>query len=187
MNLIHREFTIKKEEKKMKKIAILVADFYDDNELYYPYYRLQEAGFEVHLIGALKGQAYKSKHGMLATSDLAAKDANPVDYAGLMIPGGFSPDYMRRSSDIVAFAKAFADAKKPIAAICHGPWLMASVCDLKGRKLTSYMSIKDDMVHAGATWVDAAVVVDGNYVTARTPKDLPVFLPAFMQLLERLS
>lgn len=168
----------------MKKIAILVADFYDDNELYYPYYRLQEAGFEVHLIGALKGQGYKSKHGMIATSDLAAKDVNPSDYAGLVIPGGFSPDYMRRSSDIVSFARAIADAKKPIAAICHGPWLMASVCNLKGRRLTSYYSIKDDLVHAGAIYEDAAVVVDGNYVTSRTPKDLPVFLPAFIQLIQ---
>jgi len=168
----------------MKKIAILVADFYDDNELYYPYYRLQEAGFGVHLIGALKGQGYKSKHGMLATSDLAAKDANPADYDGLVIPGGFSPDYMRRSSDIVSFARAIADAKKPIAAICHGPWLMASVCNLKGRRLTSYFSIKDDLVHAGAIYVDAPVVVDGNYVTSRTPKDLPVFLPAFIKLIQ---
>jgi protease I len=167
----------------MKKIAILVAEFYDDNELYYPYYRLQEAGFAVHLIGASKGQAYKSKHGMIATSDLAASEANPLDYVALVIPGGFSPDYMRRSSDIVTFAKAFADSKKPIAAICHGPWLMASVCDLKGRKLTSFYSIKDDLVHAGAIYVDAPVVVDGNYVTSRTPKDLPFFLPALLNLL----
>ena len=169
----------------MKKIAILVADFYDDNELYYPYYRLQEAGFEVHLIGAIKGQGYKSKHGMLATSDLAAKDANPSEYVGMVIPGGFSPDYMRRSSDMVQFAKAIADAQKPIAAICHGPWLIASVCNLKGRKLTSYYSIKDDLIHAGAIYVDEAVVVDGNYVTSRTTKDLPVFLPAFIALISR--
>jgi protease I len=169
----------------VKKIAILVADFYDDNELYYPFYRLQEAGYTVHLIGAMQGQGYKSKHGMIATSDFAAKDVKASDYDGLMIPGGFSPDYMRRSSDIIAFAKAFADAKKPIAAICHGPWLMASVCNLQGRKLTSYYSIKDDLVHAGAIYVDAPVVVDGNYVTSRTPKDLPVFLPAFIQLVEK--
>ncbi len=169
----------------MKKIAILVADFYDDNELYYPFYRLQEAGFQVELIGAIQGQSYKSKHGMIATSDRAAKDANPNDYAGLLIPGGFSPDYMRRSSDMVQFAKAFADAQKPIAAICHGPWLMASVCNLKGRKLTSFFSIKDDLVHAGAIYIDAPVVIDGNYVTSRTPKDLPVFVPAFIDLLNR--
>lgn len=169
----------------MKKIAILVADFYDDNELYYPYYRLQEAGFQVELVGALAKQSYKSKHGMVATSDVAAKDVKATDYAGLMIPGGFSPDYMRRSSDIVAFAKQFADAKKPMAAICHGPWLLASVCDLKGKRMTSYFSIQDDLVHAGAVYVDEPVVVDENLVTSRTPKDLPVFLPAFIQLLNR--
>ena len=169
----------------MKKVAILVADFYDDNELFYPYYRLQEAGFEVELVGAIAKQAYKSKHGMIATSDVAAKDVHANDYVGLMIPGGFSPDYMRRSSDIIVFAKQFADAKKPMAAICHGPWLLASVCDLKGKRLTSYFSIKDDVIHAGATYVDEAVVVDDYLVTSRTPKDLPVFLPAFLKLLNR--
>jgi protease I len=167
----------------MKKIAILVADFYDDFELYYPFYRLQEAGYEVHLIGAEKGVAYKSKHGMLATSTHAARDVLANDYAGLMIPGGFSPDHMRRSADMIAFGKAFAILNRPIAAICHGPWFMASTCDLKNRRLTSYMSIKDDVIHAGANWVDEAVVVDGNYITSRTPKDLPVFLPAFLQAL----
>lgn len=174
-----------KEELKMKKIAILVADFYDDNELYYPYYRLQEAGFAVHLVGAIKGQAYKSKHGMIATSDVAAGEVSATDYDGLMIPGGFSPDYMRRSSDMVAFAKGFATANKPMAAICHGPWLLASVANLKGRNLTSFFSIKDDLVHAGANYVDAPVVVDGNLVTSRTPKDLPVFLPAFINLIQK--
>ncbi|MGA0876055.1 MAG: type 1 glutamine amidotransferase domain-containing protein [Bacilli bacterium] len=169
----------------MKKIAILVADFYDDNELYYPYYRLQEAGFAVHLVGALKGQAYKSKHGMIATSDVAAGEVKASDYDGLVIPGGFSPDYMRRSSEIVQFAKGFATANKPMAAICHGPWLLASVADLKGKKLTSFFSIKDDLVHAGAIYVDAPVVVDGNLVTSRTPKDLPVFLPAFIALVNK--
>jgi protease I len=166
----------------MKTIAILVADFYDDLELYFPFYRLQEEGMTVHLIGALKNQSYKSKHGMIATSEFAANEVNPAHYDGLVIPGGFSPDYMRRSKEMVAFAKGFAQLNRPIAAICHGPWLMASVCDLKGRKLTSFYSIQDDLVHAGAIYVDAPVVVDGNYVTSRTPKDLPVFVKAFIQL-----
>jgi protease I len=166
----------------MKTIAILVADFYDDLELYYPFYRLQEEGMTVHLIGALKNQSYKSKHGMIVTSEFAANEVNPAHYDGLVIPGGFSPDYMRRSKEMVAFAKGFAQLNRPIAAICHGPWLMASVCDLKGRKLTSFYSIQDDLVHAGAIYVDAPVVVDGNYVTSRTPKDLPVFVKAFIQI-----
>jgi protease I len=91
---------------------------------------------------------------------------------------------MRRSKEMVAFAKGFAQLKRPIAAICHGPWLMASVCDLKGRKLTSFYSIQDDLVHAGAIYVDAPVVIDGNYVTSRTPKDLPVFVKAFIGLVK---
>ncbi len=169
----------------MKKIAILVADLYDDNELYYPYYRLQEEGYQVHLIGAVKGTSYKSKHGMPAVSDEAAGNVSADDYDALVIPGGFSPDYMRRSKDIVAFAKAMADQNKPIAAICHGAWLMVSACDLKGRKLTCFHSIKDDVVNAGAIFVDEAVVIDGNYITSRTPKDLPVFLPALIQALKR--
>lgn len=168
----------------MKKVAILVADIYDDNELYYPYYRLQEAGHTVHLVGAIAGHAYKSKFGMPAVADVAAKDVTADAYDALIIPGGFSPDYMRRSSDIVAFAQAMADQKKPIAAICHGAWLMASACDLKGRKLTCFHSIKDDIMHAGAIYIDEAVVVDGNYITSRTPKDLPVFLPAILKALE---
>jgi protease I len=168
----------------MKTIAILVADFYDDLELYYPFYRLQEEGWNVHLIGAIKQQGYKSKHGMIATSEFAAHEVQPSSYDGLIIPGGFSPDYMRRSKEMVAFAKGFAQLKRPIAAICHGPWLMASVCDLKGRKLTSFYSIQDDLVHAGAIYVDAPVVIDGNYVTSRTPKDLPVFVQAFIGLVK---
>lgn len=171
----------------MKTIAILVADFYDDLELYYPYYRLQEEGMNVHLIGAIKNQAFKSKHGMLATSEYAANEVNPSAYDGLVIPGGFSPDYMRRSKEIMAFAKGFADLQRPMAAICHGPWVMASVCDLKGRQMTSFFSIQDDLKHAGAIWVDAPVVVDGHLVTSRTPKDLPVFVKTFIQLIQSRS
>jgi protease I len=135
------------------------------------------------LVGAIQGHAYKSKFGMPAIADVAAKDAHADDYDALIIPGGFSPDYMRRSSEMVAFAKAMAQAEKPIAAICHGAWLMASACDLKDRRLTCFHSIKDDIVHAGAIYVDEAVVVDGNYITSRTPKDLPVFLPAILKAL----
>jgi protease I len=168
----------------MKKIAILVADLYDDNELYYPYYRLLEEGYEVHLIGALEGHSYKSKFGLPAVSNYAAKDVKASDYDALVIPGGFSPDYMRRSSDIVSFARDMDQLKKPIAAICHGAWLMASSCELKGKKMTCFHSIKDDIIHAGAIYVDEPVVVDGHYVTSRTPKDLPVFVKTLIQVIE---
>ncbi len=169
----------------MKKIAILVADLYDDNELYYPYYRLLEEGYQVDLIGALSNTTYKSKHGLPAVTTHAAKDVFAKDYDGLVIPGGFSPDYMRRSSDIVAFTKDMDKLQKPMAAICHGAWLMASACDLKNKNMTCFFSIKDDIIHAGANYLDEAVVVDGHLVTSRTPKDLPVFVKTFISVLEK--
>lgn len=167
----------------MKKIAILVADFFDDNELFYPYYRFQEAGYHVDLIGAEAGVSFSSKKGQTASSDLAARDVKASDYEALMIPGGFSPDYMRRSIDIVTFAKAMNDAEKPIGAICHGAWLLISAVDLKGKTLTCYHSIRVDVENAGATYVDQEVVVDGNLITSRTPKDLPVFMKTFLNQL----
>lgn len=165
----------------MKQIAILVADFYDDLEFHYPRIRLIEEGFTVHIIGDQKGQSYKSKHGMLAKTDVAAHEVNPSDYDGLIIPGGFAPDYMRRSEGILHFAKGFAQLERPTAAICHGAWLMASTFDLKGRHMTCFHSIKDDIIHAGAIYLDQAVVVDKNYITSRTPLDLPDFMKAFIQ------
>ncbi len=165
----------------MKKIALLVADLFDDNELFYPYFRLQEEGYVVDLIGAEKKATYKSKNGALAMSQYAAKEVDANDYIGLVIPGGFSPDYMRRSKEIVHFVKTMNDLSKPIAAICHGPWLLISSCDLKGRTITSFPSIRVDLVNAGANYVDQEVVVDGNLITSRTPKDLPAFMKAFIR------
>ncbi|MGB0175013.1 MAG: type 1 glutamine amidotransferase domain-containing protein [Acholeplasmataceae bacterium] len=167
----------------MKRIAILVENLYDDFELYYPYYRLLEEGFTVDLMGVKKGEAYKSKHGLPAITTHAVTDVKASDYDGLVIPGGFSPDYMRRSKDIIAFVRNLDALEKPIASICHGPWLMISACNIKGKKLTCYHSIKDDVVNAGALYVDDVVVVDGNYVTSRTPKDLPIFVKTFISKL----
>ncbi|MGA0351857.1 MAG: type 1 glutamine amidotransferase domain-containing protein [Acholeplasmataceae bacterium] len=167
----------------MKRIAILVENLYDDFELYYPYYRLLEEGFTVDLIGVKRGEAYKSKHGLPAVTTHAVTDVDARDYDGLVIPGGFSPDYMRRSKDIIKFVRDLDVLEKTIASICHGPWIMISACDIKGKKLTCYHSIKDDVVNAGAIYVDDAVVVDGNYVTSRTPKDLPIFVKTFISKL----
>jgi protease I len=117
------------------------------------------------------------------TAPLASADVKAEDYDLFVIPGGYSPDHMRRCAATVALAKRAADLGKPLAAICHGGWLLASCADLKGRKLTSFMSIKDDLVNAGADWVDAAVVVDGNLITSRTPQDLVPFTRALLQAL----
>lgn len=168
------------------KIAILVENLYDDFELYYPYYRLLEEGFTVDLIGVKKGEKYLSKHGLPAITTHAVSDIEAKDYDGLVIPGGFSPDYMRRSSEILKFVRDLDAYKKPIASICHGPWVMISACQIQGKKLTSYHSIKDDITNAGAIYVDEAVVVDENYVTSRTPKDLPVFVKTFIETLKKV-
>ena len=165
----------------MKRIAILVENLYDDFELYYPYYRLLEEGFEVDLVGVKKGASYVSKHGLPAITTHAVTDVDALDYDGLVIPGGFSPDYMRRSKDIIDFVKALDGLEKPIASICHGPWLMISACNIQGKRMTCYHSIKDDVINAGALYVDEQVVVDANYVTSRTPKDLPVFVKTFIE------
>ena len=167
----------------MKRAAILVANIFEDVELFYPYYRLLEEGFQVDLLGAEEGVVYKGKYGVPATSDVAARDASADDYDAVVIPGGYSPDHMRRSPDMVQFVKDMNARNKPIAAICHGPWMMASCCDLNGRTVTGFFSIKDDLVNAGANYVDEEVVVDGNLITSRTPKDLPAFTKAIIKAL----
>ncbi len=167
----------------MKKVAILVANLFDEKELIYPYYRLLEAGFKVDLVGAEAHVTYKSKVGLPMKSDKAAKDVDAKDYDALVIPGGFSPDYMRRDAETVSFARSMDKQNKPIAAICHGPWLMISSCDLKGKTLTGFPSVQVDIENAGATYIDEALVKDGNLITSRTPNDLPVFVKAIIDAL----
>ncbi|MDI6453730.1 type 1 glutamine amidotransferase domain-containing protein [Peloplasma aerotolerans] len=165
----------------MKKIAILIADLFDDKELLVPYYRCLEEGFKVDLVGAEKDTVYKSKFGLPMKSDVASRDISAHSYNAVIIPGGFSPDYMRRSNETIQFVKDMDFMAKPIAAICHGPWMMASSCDLKGKRLTGFFSIKDDLVNAGAHYVDEEVVVDGHLITSRTPNDLPAFMKAIIK------
>lgn len=133
------------------------------------------------MVGAKKHETYKSKHNAPAVSDVSSKDVSADDYDAVIIPGGYSPDHMRRSKETVELVRAMNNQNKLIAAICHGPWMMASSCDLKGRTLTGYYSIKDDLTNAGAHYVDQEVVIDGNYITSRTPKDLPAFLKAIIK------
>lgn len=167
----------------MKKLIVLIESNFNEMELLYPYYRLLE-DYEVHLVGSEKDKVYVGASGVKMKSTHASSEIKAEDYEGLVIPGGFSPDYMRRSEATRALVKGINDAGKPIAAICHGPWLLASSIDLKGRKLTSFMSIQDDLKHAGAQWVDEEVVVDGNLVTSRTPVDLPIFMKTFVEKLK---
>ncbi len=167
----------------MKKIAVLLENLFDEKELIYPYYRLLEEGFEVHLVGSEKNKTYVGKNGLKEISSHSSEEINPEDYEGVIIPGGFSPDHMRRCQATVDFVREMDRAGKLIAGICHGPWLMASACDLSGKNLTGFFSIKDDLVNAGGKYLDEPVVVDGNLVTSRTPKDLPDFLRAILEKL----
>jgi len=168
----------------MANIAILVEKIYEDLELQYPKYRLREAGHTVHVIGPKKGETYVGKHGYPQVAEYSASDVSAKDYDLLVIPGGTSPDHMRRSEHMVKLAREFARLNKPMAGICHGPWLMCSTPVLKGRRCTSYMSIVDDVRNAGGLWVDEACVVDGNIITSRTPEDLPAFMIAILSFVE---
>jgi protease I len=167
----------------MKKIAILLEKIYEDLELQYPRLRLKEAGHQVDVIGPKAGETYVGKHGYPQKAEKSAKDVRAEDYDLIVIPGGSSPDHMRRDEGMVKFIRNAAAAKKPMAAICHGPWMLCSTDALRGRRCTSFMSIVHDVVNAGGQWVDEEVVVDGNIITSRTPDDLPSFTKVILQYL----
>ena len=166
-----------------KKILILVETFYNEFEFWYPYYRLKEAGAEVIVVGSGSADTYTSKAGLPVSVDTTADRVAAADYDGVVIPGGYAPDHMRRYPAMVALVKGFADAGKLVAAICHAGWMLVSADIIRGRSVTSYFSIKDDLVNAGGKWVDEAVVVDGHLVTSRTPDDLPAFMRAIIGVL----
>jgi protease I len=163
------------------RACVLVEQQYQEMEVWYPVYRLREAGCQVTLVGPEAGQSYPSKLGYPCKSDRAARDAKADDFDVLVIPGGFAPDYLRRHEAILKLVSAMAEQGKVVAAICHGPWVLCSTQALKGRKATCFFAIKDDVINAGASYVDAEVVRDGNLITSRKPDDLPAFLQAILQ------
>jgi len=167
-----------------KKVAILVEDMFNVHEFWYPYYRLKEAGAEVVVVGSGRKKVFTGKPATEATADVSADQVSAEDFDGVVIPGGYAPDLMRRYPAMVKLVADFNRGGKMIAAICHAGWMLASADIVKGRKLTSFFAIKDDLIHAGAQWSDAAVMVDGNLVTSRTPDDLPLFMPAVIELLQ---
>jgi protease I len=165
----------------MARIAILLEKIYEDLELQYPRLRLKEAGHEVHVVGPKAGETYVGKHGYPQKAEKAAADVKATDYQLIVIPGGSSPDHMRRNEHMVKLVRDAAKHNIAMAAICHGPWMLCSTSVLKGRRCTSYMSIVHDVINAGGQWVDEECVVDGNIITARTPDDLPAFSNAILQ------
>ncbi len=168
-----------------KRVAILAEDLYEDLELWYPYYRLLEAGAHVKIVGSGRAESFKSKHGYPVTPDVSIDSTSASEFDAVVIPGGYSPDQMRRKPAMVEFVRAMDKAGKPVAAICHAGWMLISAGIVKGRRATSFFSIKDDMVAAGARFEDEAVVIDGNLITSRSPKDLPQFVPAIIEVSTR--
>lgn len=168
-------------ELKEKKIAILVEEMFNDLEFWYPFFRLREAGAEVVVVGSGSAREYSGKSGTIAKVDVDAGQISASELDGIIIPGGYAPDHMRRYPEMVSLVKELFDAEKVVAAICHAGWMLASARILKGRRVTSFFAIKDDLIHAGADWVDEEVVVDGKLITSRKPDDLPAFMRAVLR------
>lgn len=166
-----------------KRVAIFAEDIYEDLELWYPLLRLREEGAAVVVVGPGDAQEHHGKYGYPVTVDRAIGDVKVQDFDAVIIPGGYAPDRMRRHPAMVAFVREMAQHGKIVAAICHGPWMLASAEVVAGKKITAFFAIKDDLVHAGAIFQDAEVVVDGNLITSRKPADLPAFLYALIAAL----
>ncbi len=168
-----------------KRVAILAENLYQEMELWVPYYRMKEEGAEVKVVGTGGTKSYTSKHGYPVTVDVQAEALSAVEFDAVIIPGGYAPDLMRRSEAMVRLVREAFRHGKLVAAICHAGWMIVSAGIVKGKTVTSFFSIKDDMVNAGATWVDQEVVVDGNLVTSRKPDDLPAFCREIVKALAK--
>jgi protease I len=167
-----------------KRVALLVENHYQDQEVWYPFYRLKEEGAEVVVVGTGSAKMYTSKFGYPIDVDQSASEVSAADFDAVVIPGGYAPDLMRRYPDMVKLVREAVLADKVVASICHGGWMLASAKILAGRTVTSFFAIKDDLEHAGAKFVDVEVAVDGNLITSRMPDDLPAFLRAIIAALE---
>ncbi|MBC8447708.1 MAG: type 1 glutamine amidotransferase [Chloroflexi bacterium] len=166
-----------------KRIAVLAEELYQELELWYPLLRLREAGAEVQVIGTGSAETYGSKHGYPVTVDAAASEVSSDDFDAVIIPGGYAPDRMRRYPALVNFVREMDAQGKVVAAICHAGWVLASAGILQGRQATCFFAIKDDLVNAGAIYLDQPVVRDGNLITSRLPDDLPFFCRTIIEAL----
>jgi protease I len=167
-----------------KRIAILAADLYQEMEIWYPLLRFREDGAETVVVGAEAGKTYASKKGYPVVADKSIVDVHARDFDAVVIPGGWAPDTLRQDQRMLNFVREMDKAGKVVAAICHAGWVLCSADTLRGRKVTCFRAIKDDMVHAGAQYVDEEVVVDGNLITSRMPTDLPAFCREIVKALK---
>lgn len=168
----------------MARIAIVLGEDFEDSEFAKPYNELREAGHVVEVLGVEAGQTLKGKKGQEeVTVDAAVADKDPATYDALVIPGGYSPDHLRMDKQMVRFVGAMARAGKVIAAVCHGPQLLIEADAVEDKQLTSWPSVRTDLLNAGAKWVDREVVIDGKLITSRKPEDLPAFIAAILEKL----
>lgn len=166
-----------------KRVAVLAENMYEDLEAWYPILRLREAGCEVTVVGPEKGVVYTSKHGYPLKSDKGAADVKASDFDGVIVPGGFAPDKIRRNDKLVGLVRDIFNNGGLVASICHGPWVLAEADIVRGKNLTCVRAIRTDMVNAGGIHHDKEVVVDGNLVTSRVPDDLPVMMRECLRVL----
>jgi protease I len=167
---------------KGKTVAILAEDIYNEFELWIPYYRLKEEGAVVLIVGSGSSNVYHGKYGIPVAVDKTASEISIDDIDAIIIPGGYAPDKMRIHPPMVRLVKEAFEKGKVIASICHGGWMPASAGIVKGKRVTSYIGIRDDMVNAGAIWEDSELVRDGNIISSRKPEDLPAFCRAIIEL-----
>jgi protease I len=168
-----------------KKLLTLVGEIYEDLELWYPKLRMIEGGADVTVAGPKQGVTYKGKNGYPCVSDTAISDISAENFDGLIVPGGFMPDSLRRDPLLLNLVRDFANSDKLVAAICHGGWIPISAKVYNGVRVTGSLGIKDDLINAGAIWENAAVVVDRNFVSSRKPDDLPDFCRGILEVLTR--
>jgi len=169
---------------KGRRVAMLAENLYQEMEVWYPIYRLREEGCEVKVVGTGSADTYTSKHGYPVRVDLSAEQARADDFDAVLVPGGYAPDILRRHAAVLRLVREAHEKGKVVAAICHAGWVLASAGILKGRKVTAFSAIRDDMVNAGAEFIDREVVVDGCLITSRKPDDLPAFCREIIRALE---
>ena len=165
------------------RVLIFAGPDYEDLELWYPKLRLEEAGYGVTLAGGEAGTSFEGKHGYPCTTDAAVADLSADDFAGVVCPGGWMPDKLRRDEHVLRLTREFHASGKLLAAVCHGGWIPISAGVYGGVRVTGSPGIKDDLVNAGATWEDAPLVVDRHFVSSRRPDDLPDFLRGCLEVL----
>ena len=168
-----------------KRVAVLAENLYQEMELWVPYYRLREEGADVKVVGHGGATSYASKNGYPVSVDVQAEAVSAVEFDAVVVPGGYAPDMMRRSPAMVQLVREAHQQGKVVAAMCHAGWMLASADIVRGKTVTSWVSVKDDLVHAGATWVVREVVVDGNLITSRKPDDIPAFCREIVNALSK--